>query len=598
MSESHKSTPVPSPLLAVVALGIVHRLRPSWIAIDVGAAARGEGLNPERISRIVSRALGLFEAALSTLTRRGRPPRHEEVDERDAELARTRELLAVASAVLATISKHKASAREMIVGAWRRLSATPTMTQARFCAAVGVSARTLRSWLKAPPRTPASPVLPPAPKPPRRRPPRRRRFEFDVTLPATQVGADTTDLSAFGVSLKLVAAQDIGGRDASLFDAIVVDDHESAEHVERVLTEVLRGTSPGVQTITDQGTPYMAERTKAALERFGAEHAPQREGDPCGKSTVERAFRSIKDIARPLLTLTDHLAEALPALRDGALAKAAATLVLTALLRAYQHGARAARTATLARGSVDPQTLAELAERTRERARADEHSARLLLAHVHEIYGLAGAARSFVNAFRRYPVAVLRDAERAMRAQVHRDDIRDRRSYFGAIVRKLDDEHTSWRTSERRRREQDARRAREHREHSARLAAWHADPPRCLRDALDLIAMQWLPEVRALFADGVGYGLGLAQRALATLVDVHGAAAAADVTRGVLACWRVTSLDRLGHDAIDAVQRLVLRELDRATLRATARCAADQTSATLSLAGHFSRPPPSNRLRN
>ena len=46
----------------------------------------------------------------------------------------------------------------------------------------------------------------------RDRGPRRPRFGFDVVLPQTQIGADTTDLNAFGVPLKLVAAQDIGGR--------------------------------------------------------------------------------------------------------------------------------------------------------------------------------------------------------------------------------------------------------------------------------------------------------------------------------------------------------------------------------------------------
>jgi DNA-binding transcriptional ArsR family regulator len=38
-----------------------------------------------------------------------------------------------------------------------------------------------------------------------------------------------------------------------------------------------------VQAITDQGTPYMAEETRAALGALEAEHAPQKEGDPTGK---------------------------------------------------------------------------------------------------------------------------------------------------------------------------------------------------------------------------------------------------------------------------------------------------------------------------
>jgi len=598
LSPSHKSSSLPSPLLCLVALGIIARLRPAWLAVDVGQAARAEEESPERVSRLVSRALALFEKALATLTRRGRPPRAREADARDAELALTRELLAVASSVLATLSKRGLVARDRIVGAWRRLEASPGMTQARFCDALGLSVRTLRSWLTTQPRPRrTSPPAPPGPKPPRSRPPRRRRFGFDVTLPDVLIGADTTDISAFGVALKLVAAQDVGGRDTSLFDAIVVDDRESAEHVVRVLDEVLRG-KPGAQVITDQGTPYMAARTKQALDELGVEHAPQREGDPCGKSTVERAFRSLKDVARPLLDLTDRLADVVPALRDAALAKAAATLVLTALLRAYQHGARAARAALDARGGVDADTLADLADQTRERARATEQSARLLLAHVHELYGLGGSQRSFVDGLRRYPLAVLRDAETAMREQVHRDDIRDRRSYFAAIVRKLHDEHVRLRARERREHEEHAARERTRREHEERLAAWHAEPARALRDALDLVAMHWTPATRSLLAGGAGLGLGLARRALARLGELHGVVGATDITRGVFATWRVANVDRLARDGLDAVERVVLAERADATAKATARCAVSASSVTLPSAGRFPRPPPSDRLRN
>ncbi|MBI4701838.1 MAG: hypothetical protein HY744_11915, partial [Deltaproteobacteria bacterium] len=44
--------------------------------------------------------------------------------------------------------------------------------------------------------------------------------------------------------------------------------------------------------------------------------------------------------------------------------------------------------------------------------------------------------------------------------------------------------------------------------------AWHAEPARCLRDALDYLAAQWLPNFGTLFANGEGYGLGLGRRAL------------------------------------------------------------------------------------
>jgi len=95
-----------------------------------------------------------------------------------------------------------------------------------------------------------------------------------VTLPETQYAADTTDLCAFGVPLKLVAAQDIGGRDEMLFGAVIVDESESAAHVVQVLAEALAGYS-GAQVLTDQGTPYMAEAMKRAMDELTIEHAPQ-----------------------------------------------------------------------------------------------------------------------------------------------------------------------------------------------------------------------------------------------------------------------------------------------------------------------------------
>lgn len=458
--------------------------------------------------------------------------------------------------------------------------------------------RTLRSWLTTQPRARrSSPPVSTGPKPPRSRPLRRRRFGVDVTLPDVLISVDTTDLSAFGVARNLVAAQDVGGRDTSLCDAIVGDDREGAEHVVRVLDEVLRGM-PRAQVITDQGTPYMAARTKQALDELGVEHAPQREGEPCGKSTVERAFRSLKKVARPLLMLTDRLADAAPAPRDGALAKAAATVVLTSLRRAYQHGARAARAAIAARGGLDADALADLAEQTRERAHATDQSARLRLAQVHELYAIGGAQRSFVDALRRHPLAVLRDAEKALRAQAHRDDTRNRRSYSAASVRKLHDEHVRLRACERREHEEHAARERTRREHEERLAAWNAELARALRDALDLVAMQWTPATPGLLADGAGVGLGLARRALARLGELHGVASATDSTRGVLTTWRIANRDRLGRAGRDAVEQVVLGERADATANAEARCAAGASSVTIPIAGHFQRPPPSDRLRN
>jgi len=565
--------------------------------VDIGDAACELGVAPERVSRLVSKAIALFERGLATLTRRGRPRCDSAAEDRDTELGLTRELLAVASSLLLHVPIRRQAVRVLVVGAWQRLRLMRSMTQARFCQALGLSERTLRAWLQAAPRMRPLPSPAPEPKPPRPRPPRRRRFDFDVTLPGTQIGADTTDLCAFGVPLKLIAAQDIGGRDARLFDSVVVCDHESADRIVDTVAAALRDR-PGAQAITDQGTPYMAEATRKALDDLEAEHAPQREGEPTGKATVERAFRTLKDIARPLLALTTRIADKLPALRSPTLATSVTSMLVAALLRAYQHGARAARTADHARGGLSADDLAAVAEQSRDHARATDRSARLLLAHVHELYGLAGAARPFVDSLRRYPVPVLQQAERMLQTQAHRDDIRDRRSYFATLVRRAHEDFRRTRARERLDRVAAAERARVRRAHRAQLRLWRQDPTRWLHHALDLCAMQWLPTVSVLLAGGHGLGLAYIRSALRRLLDLHDPDATRDIAAGVLHAWTLTALDRLGPTGVAAIASLLGRELAAATHPPTPSLPHPPAAATLPLAGLFPRPPPSDRLRN
>lgn len=597
MPISHTPALKPSPLLALVALGLVHRLRPAWLAIDIQDAAHQENVSPQRLSRLITAALLGFESVLAALSRRGRPPRRREHDDTHAELALTRELLAVTTAILARVALRRRDVRDLVVGAWRRLSSHAGMTQRRFCEALALPDRTLRAWLTRPAAAPSPPSPPscPAPsKPPR--PPRRRRFGFDVTLPGTQVAADTTDLEVFGVPLKLIAAQDVGGRDASLFDAVLVDDHESAKLVCDVFTRALTAKQ-GAQAITDQGTPYLARKTRDVLSRLEVEHAPQKEGDPCGKSTIERAFRTVKSIAGVIFQVLNHISGAVPALRDAALAKAAAKLILSALLRAYQHGARAARRADAAREGVDSTTLIRLAEETRQRARADDHSRRLLLAHIHALYSLPGAEQTFVNSFAKYPISVVRDAERAFQSQVHREDIRDRKSYFGALVRNAHEQHRLAVARDARHRDDAARLAREQAQRDARRAAWADDPARWLRDALAMVALQWNPRTRALLFDGEGLGLGWATAALRCLFHAYDARVAGDVVAGILHAFRLTHLDRLGPDGVAAVVALVERRRDALDKHMpTLNVAAPTRPAILPPTGHKPRPPPSARL--
>ena len=246
---SHASAPVTTSLLTILCVALVHHERPDWLAVGVGEAARAAALSPERVSRLASRVARPFADIVESLTRRGRPPRVD--DPLRAELVTLRALLAVASSALALVSLRRRAVRALLVGAWLHLSTElPSLTKSAFCKALSLPERTLRHWLAHPPATYTKPPpYPPSPPPPPpQSPPRRPRFRFDVFLPGTQVGADTTDLSVFGVPLKLVGVQDIGGRDRRLLDAVVIDTRECADHVVDALRVVLRDC-PGIQAL-------------------------------------------------------------------------------------------------------------------------------------------------------------------------------------------------------------------------------------------------------------------------------------------------------------------------------------------------------------
>jgi hypothetical protein len=419
-------------------------------------------------------------------------------------------------------------------------------------------------------------------------------------LPNTQLGADTTDLSAFGVPLKLVGVQDIGGRDERLFDSVVIDTSESAGHVVHALRAVLRDC-PGLQVVTDQGTPYMAQETRAELDSFQAEHAPQKEGDPTGKSTVEKGFDSLKRIAEPLLTLSGRLAESLPALRSPDLAIPFARLVVGTVLRAYQAGARATRRAFDVRGSVSEDTLVRAAARAREAARADDRSARLLLAHLHGIFLFSTSCRAFVDRFRRYPLDVLRAAEAALRKRLlinGAPDVRSVDRYFAALIRSAFAEHRARRAARETDRVLDGELRRRENEIRHTRRAHHADPVRWLRDALDLLAMQWLPQERALLFDGDGLGLAWARGALAVLLDRFGAGAF-DIVTGVLDDFGRSRRDSLDDEGCTVILSLIQRELALARERQpSVVLALDDESAIPRAIGRFQRSTDPDPLRN
>src|ERR1019366_10797104 len=357
---------------------------------------------------------------------------------------------------------------------------------------------------------------------------------------------------------------------------------------------------PGIQTLTDQGTQYMAAATKLALDELQAEHAPQKEGDPTGKSTVERGFGSLKEILSPLLSLSDRCAVLVPSLRSADLAAPFARLVVATALRAYQAGARATRRAVEATGNASEDTLMRAAARAREAARSTDRSARLLLAHLHALFLFSTSTTRFVELYRRYPLEVLRSAEASLRSRFlmrGAPDVRAVDRYFAAPVRNHFAEHRgrratadAWRSLQERLRQQ-------HHETDHTERSRSADPTLWLRQALDLIALQGIPSEHHLLFDGAGLGVGWMRGALDLLLRRHGCTATTDIAAGVLGQLRLACLPALGDHGVDAVAALLERELAQAHARCQADLAPDPACAIHRAIGLSTRPPPPNPLR-
>jgi len=600
MTASHTFPPKPSPLLILICLGIVKRSRPQWTAVSLSSAARESGVSAQRLSRLTSRTIERFEAVIAFVSRRGRPPSASQLDAAATDNAITERLLDVCTTCLSQVPLRGATMRALIVGAYLKLRAEqPKLTQKHFCAALSLPQRTLRQWLSSAPSTatPTEPVTETsAPQPARRRAPRRPRFGFDVTVPDTQLAADTTDLRAFDVPLKLVAAQDVGGRDHDLLDAVIVDESESAEHVVAVIEQAIDNKT-GQQVITDQGTPYLAQKTREALDALDADHAVQKEGDPLGKATIERAFGTVKTIAAPLLSLSNAVAERVPALRRADLARAITTLLLIALLRAYQAGSRAKSRADAARAGLDARTLARAAADSRQRARAEHRSARQLLSRIHFAYQLQGCEQRFIRTFRTFPLPVLRRAETAFAAHAHRADIEHRTAYFAAIVHRIYRDHRAQLARrESNQRQLDRARADTLR-HQQQLAAHRQDPAGQLAASLDLLALQLNDQRSALRFGAAGLGRAWLRAAIDRLAQLHGDTATRDIAAGVFNDF-VNRRHDLGDAAIDAIGAVVRQLLDaRDRPSCTQHCAARFASAILHRTGPNTRSGPSPPLR-
>lgn len=220
-------------------------------------------------------------------------------------------LLAVATRLLAlsSVPVRRRAVQDELVCAFDRVHRDHGVTAREFCAALALSERTFRSWQDRPAKPPPPPPKPPSPPPNDRN---TGRFALEATAPDTQLGGDTTDLCVLGIDLKLVGVQDIGDRERCLYDAFVVDVRESSELIAGAVADATAGRE-GLQFITDQGTPYLAEAARQAYDAISVEHAPQREGTPTEKATVERGFGTVKNALAPVFDVLNRIVAAAPA---------------------------------------------------------------------------------------------------------------------------------------------------------------------------------------------------------------------------------------------------------------------------------------------
>jgi hypothetical protein len=193
----------------------------------------------------------------------------------------------------------------------------------------------------------------------------------------------------------------------------------------------------------------------------------------------------------------------------------------------------------------------------------------------------------FVELYRRYPVQILRSAEASLCNRFlmrGAPDVRAVDRYFAALVRNHFVEHRARRAT------RDASRTLQERlsqqlheaDHVERARA--ADPALWLRQALDLIALQWLPADHRLLFD--------------VLLRRHGPAATHDIAAGVLGQFRLASLPALGDDGVHAVALLLERELAQAHTRHQSDLAHDPECAMPRAIGLSTRSPPPNPLPN
>jgi len=152
---------------------------------------------------------------------------------------------------------------------------------------------------------------------------------------------------------------------------------------------------------------------------------------------------------------------------------------------------------------------------------------------LHALYGIRRPQEKFVRSLRRFPLEVLQAAERAFRQQVHRDDIRDRASYYAAIVRRRNELYLADQARRRAQQAQLRRQQQQEQREATRADRRQRRPEGWLREGLKALAEQWQPDTGSLLYGGVGLGRGWIRQALALLTERHGVQTARDIVDGV-----------------------------------------------------------------
>jgi hypothetical protein len=223
----------------------------------------------------------------------------------------------------------------------------------------------------------------------------------------------------------------------------------------------------------------------------------------------------VKEALAPLTRLTERLSEAIPLLRNAALAKTTGKLLIATFLRVYTLGRRES---VVGRLTADPVVLEEVAREQRDRARAESRSVKLKLQEIHAAYYFPGSVKRFVRAHRRHRVEDVEEAERCMRGRACRCYARACDRYFAGTLRNVAEKNAHWRLKLRRQRltehQRQLDRERSENERKRREAA----PENAIADALDLVARQYRAERGDLLFGGVGPGSG---RLAATLSQLQ-----------------------------------------------------------------------------